>query len=196
MMLDVDQLRSRIRDIADWPRPGITFHDITPLLADASAFRQVVSVIADHHAHGITDAGGRRIDIVVGVEARGFILAAPVALRIDAGFVPVRKAGKLPAAIEAEEYTLEYGTDLLEIHNDAIAPGQRVLIVDDVVATGGTAAAVVRLVRRLGGEVAGVACLLELEALGGRAQLPDVEVMSIVTIGQSAAPGSGSGSGS
>ena len=191
-MLDADQLRSRIRDIADWPRPGITFHDITPLLADASAFHQVVTVIADHHAHGIADAGGRRIDIVVGVEARGFILAAPVALRIDAGFVPVRKAGKLPAAIEAEEYTLEYGTDLLEIHNDAIAPGQRVLIVDDVVATGGTAAAVVRLVRRLGGEVAGVACLLELEALGGRAQLPDVEVMSILAIGQSAASGSGS----
>ncbi len=183
MMLDVDQLRSRIRDIADWPRPGITFHDITPLLADAAAFHQVVTAIADRHARGIADAGGQPVDLVVGVEARGFILAAPVALRIDAGFVPVRKAGKLPAAIEAEEYTLEYGTDLLEIHNDAISAGQRVLIVDDVVATGGTAAAVVRLVHRLGGEVVGVACLLELPALGGRAQLGDIDVMSLVTIG-------------
>lgn len=192
MMLNADQLRSRIRDIADWPRPGITFHDITPLLADASAFHQVVTTIADHHARGITDAGGRPIDLVVGVEARGFILAAPVALRIDAGFVPVRKAGKLPAAIEAEEYTLEYGTDLLEIHNDAISPGQRVLIVDDVIATGGTASAVVRLVRRLGGEVAGVACLLELPALGGRSQLPDIEVMSLVSIAGPAPAGTGS----
>lgn len=192
MMLDADQLRSRIRDIADWPRPGITFHDITPLLADSAAFHQVVTIIADHHARGIADPGGRRVDLVVGVEARGFILAAPVALRLDAGFVPVRKAGKLPAAIEAEEYTLEYGTDLLEIHNDAISPGQRVLIVDDVIATGGTASAVVRLVRRLGGEVAGVACLLELPALGGRSQLPDIEVMSLVSIEGPAPAGTGS----
>lgn len=191
MLFTADQLRSRIRDIADWPQPGITFHDITPLLADASAFHQVVSTIADHHARGITDAGGRPVDIVVGVEARGFILAAPVALRIDAGFVPVRKAGKLPAAIEAEQYTLEYGTDLLEIHNDAISAGQRVLIVDDVIATGGTAAAVVRLVRRLGGEVAGVACLLELPALAGRSQLGGIEVMSIVSIGSPAGAGTG-----
>lgn len=182
MLMNVDQLRSRIRDIADWPRAGITFHDITPLLADAAAFHQVVTTIADRYAGGIVDPGGRGVDVVVGVEARGFILAAPVALRIDAGFVPVRKAGKLPAAIEAEEYTLEYGTDLLEIHNDAIGPGQRVLIVDDVIATGGTAAAVVRLVRRLGGVVVGVACLLELPALGGRSELADLDVMSIVTI--------------
>jgi adenine phosphoribosyltransferase len=189
MLLDADQLRSRIRDIADWPRPGITFHDITPLLADASAFHQVVTTLADHHPRTRTDASGRSVDLVVGVEARGFILAAPVALRIDAGFVPVRKAGKLPAAIEAEEYTLEYGSDLLEIHNDAISPGQRVLIVDDVLATGGTAAAVVRLVRRLGGEVAGVACLLELPELGGRALVGDVGVMSIVSIGVPAGAG-------
>lgn len=181
MRVDAQQLRSGIRHIADWPRRGVTFHDITPLLADRVAFRQVVDAIADRHARGIADAGGRGIDVVVGVEARGFIVAAPVALRLDAGFVPVRKAGKLPAAIESEQYTLEYGTDLLEIHNDAISPGQRVLIVDDVIATGGTAAAVARLVRRLGGEVAGVSCLLELDDLGGRAQLDGIDVWSLLT---------------
>jgi adenine phosphoribosyltransferase len=181
MRIDEQHLRRGIRHIADWPRPGVTFHDITPLLADRVALRQVVDAIADRQARGIADAGGRGVDVVVGVEARGFILAAPVALRLDAGFVPVRKAGKLPAAIESEQYTLEYGTDLLEIHNDAIGKGQRVLIVDDVIATGGTAAAVVRLVHRLGGEVAGVSCLLELADLGGRGQLEGVDVWSLLT---------------
>src|SRR5690606_17889006 len=143
-----------------------------------------VDALADPFARGMTDPGGRRIDRVVGVEARGFILAAPVAYRLDAGFVPIRKAGKLPWELEKTEYVLEYGEDLLEVHRDAIEPGQRVLVVDDVLATGGTAAASVRLVRRLGGEVAAVAVLLELADLGGREQLPDVEVLSLVTYGE------------
>lgn len=181
MAIDAAWLRSLIRDIPDWPRPGITFRDITPLLADARAFRGVVDALADHWAVGLPDGGSPPIDKVLGVEARGFILAAPVACRLDVGFVPVRKAGKLPWEIEAEEYALEYGEDLLEVHRDGIRPGQRVLIVDDVLATGGTAAATVRLVERLGGVVAGVAVLIELEGLGGRAALAGHEVQRLVT---------------
>jgi adenine phosphoribosyltransferase len=183
MSVDADGLLDRMRAVRDWPRPGVTFYDVTPVFADRVAFRAVVDGIADHWARGITDAGGRGVDVVVGPEARGFALAAPVALRLDAGFVPLRRPGRLPAAVESIEYTLEYGTDLLEIHNDAVQPGQRVLVVDDVLATGGTAAAVIRLVERLGGVVVGVACLLEIGGLGGRAALDGVPVQALARVG-------------
>jgi adenine phosphoribosyltransferase len=162
-MGDVD-LGALVRDIPDFPKPGIVFKDITPVLADPVAFRHIV----DGLAGPFTDAG---VSKVVGVEARGFIVAAPVADRLGAGFVPVRKPGKLPWSIEAQEYELEYGTDLLEIHQDAVAPGERVLLLDDVLATGGTAAATARLVERLGGEVVGLGFIIELGFLGGAAKL-------------------------
>ena len=169
-----DRLSALVRDIPDFPRPGITFKDITPLLADAGAFRTAVDGIAGRF-------DGATVDRVLGVEARGFILAAPIAYRFGAGFTPVRKAGKLPWQVEAEEYALEYGTDLLEIHRDAVAPGERVLVVDDVLATGGTAAATVRLVERLGGEVVGLGFALELAFLDGRSRLPGRDVQSLVS---------------
>ena len=169
-----DRLSALVRDIPDFPRPGITFKDITPLLADAGAFRAAVDGIAGRF-------DGATVDRVLGVEARGFILAAPIAYRFGAGFTPVRKAGKLPWQVEAEEYALEYGTDLLEIHRDAVAPGERVLVVDDVLATGGTAAATVRLVERLGGEVVGLGFALELAFLDGRSRLPGRDVQSLVS---------------
>ncbi len=153
-----------MRDIPDWPKPGIVFRDITPLLAAPDAFAATIEELAAPFA-------GERIDKVFGIEARGFVFAAPLAYRRGAGFVPVRKAGKLPWDLEREEYTLEYGTDLLEVHRDAVHPGERVLIVDDVIATGGTGAATARLVERLGGEVAGFAFLLEIAALRGRERL-------------------------
>jgi adenine phosphoribosyltransferase len=165
-------ISSRIRDIPDYPQPGIVFKDITPLLADGKAFAAVVAAMA---------AGHGRIDKVVGIEARGFILAAPVAFSLGAGFVPVRKQGKLPGASYAESYQLEYGTATIEVHTDAIGPGERVLIVDDVLATGGTAAATASLVRRSGAEVVGVSVLLELGFLDGRASLPGLEVMTLLT---------------
>jgi adenine phosphoribosyltransferase len=166
---DTSSLRELVRDIPDWPRPGILFRDITPLLAAPDAFALTVDELAAPYAD-------EPIDKVVGVEARGFVFAAPVAYRRGAGFIPVRKVGKLPGEIEQEEYILEYGTDLLEIHRDAVQPGERVLIVDDVIATGGTAAATARLVERLGGVVVGFAFLLELASLGGRFQLVDYRV--------------------
>ena len=162
---DLD-LAAYIRDIADFPKPGVTFKDITPLLGDPLAFRAAVDGLTEPFA-----ADG--IDKVLGTEARGFILAAPVAYRFGAGFVPVRKAGKLPWEIERQEYELEYGTDLLEIHRDAVHPGERVLVVDDVLATGGTAAATARLVEKLGGVVVGYGFLIELGFLDGRAALPE-----------------------
>ena len=168
-----DRLAALVRDIPDFPRPGVTFKDITPLLADADGFRSAVDGIADRF-------DGAGIDRVLGVEARGFILAAPIAYRFGAGFTPVRKAGKLPWQVEAEEYELEYGTDLLEIHRDAIEPGERILVVDDVLATGGTAAATARLVERLGGEVVGLGFVLELGFLNGRSRLPERDVLSLV----------------
>jgi len=167
-------LRSHIRDVADFPRPGIVFKDITPLLADGKAFRAVVDALGAHFA-------GHGVDTVVGVEARGFILAAPVAYRCGAGFVPVRKPGKLPWEAEAEEYELEYGTDRLEIHRDAVGPGDRVLIVDDVIATGGTVAATIRLVEKLGATVVGLGFVLELAFLAGRAKLEGYEALSLIT---------------
>src|SRR5919199_19896 len=174
MSRDAAWLQEHIRDIPDFPKPGVSFKDITPLLADVNAFRFTIDAIADHFA-------GQTVDKVLGIEARGFIAAAPVAYRFGAGFVPVRKAGKLPWEVEKEEYVLEYGTDLLEIHRDAVAPGERALIVDDVLATGGTAAAAIRLVEQLGGTVAGLGFVIELAFLGGRFQLDGREAVSLVT---------------
>lgn len=166
-------LAGRVRDIPDFPKPGVTFKDITPLLGDPSAFRIAVEALAEPHAGG-------DITKVMGIEARGFILAAPVAYVLGAGFVPVRKVGKLPAAVEATEYALEYGTDVLEVHRDSVTPGERVLIVDDVLATGGTAAATVRLAEALGADVAGLAFLIELGFLDGRRLLPGRRVASLL----------------
>jgi adenine phosphoribosyltransferase len=163
-------IKSRIRDVPGYPRPGILFKDITPLLAEPATLRRVVDALG---------TGFGRVDKVTGIEARGFILAAPVACRLGAGFVPVRKQGKLPAATHAESYELEYGTATIEVHTDAFAPGERVLIVDDVLATGGTARAAAALVRRAGAEVAGVSVLLELAALDGRAKLAGLEFRAL-----------------
>jgi len=166
-------IRKRIRDVPDYPQPGISFKDITPLLADGPAFAAVVGELA---------AGLGPVDKVAGIEARGFILAAPVAACLGAGFVPVRKAGKLPAATYREDYQLEYGTATIEVHTDAFDPGDRVLIVDDVLATGGTALATAELVRRAGGEVTGVAVLLELAFLDGRSKLGDIGFRALLTV--------------
>jgi adenine phosphoribosyltransferase len=172
--IDAGRLKDLIRDIPDFPKPGVVFKDITPLLADAAGFALAIDTIAGHFAD-------RRVDRVFGIEARGFILAAPIAYRFGAGFVPVRKAGKLPWEIEREEYELEYGTDLLEVHRDAVQPGERVLIVDDVLATGGTASATVRLAERLGAEVIGLAFIIELAFLDGRRKLSGRELCSLLT---------------
>ena len=173
MAVDAAWLTHHIREIADYPKPGVTFRDITPLLGSSDAFRFVVDAITDHFA-------GVPVDKVIGIEARGFIIAAPVAYRCGAAFVPIRKAGKLPWAVAREEYSLEYGDDRMEIHRDAIHPGERVLIVDDVLATGGTAAAAVRLVEGLDGVVVGLGFVLELGAFGGRGRLGHHEVVSLV----------------
>ena len=162
-----------VRDIPDYPRTGTTFRDITPLLGHPDAFRYAIDAIADRFS-------GVEIDRVIGIEARGFILAAPVAYRRGASFVPVRKVGKLPWAVAREEYMLEYGTDKLEIHRDAVLPGERVLIVDDVLATGGTAGAAIRLVEGLGAQVVGLGFAIELAALGGRNALKGYEVESLI----------------
>jgi adenine phosphoribosyltransferase len=165
-------LTDLVRDIDDFPTPGVSFRDITPLLGDGEGFARAINELAgrfdDVHA-----------DRVLGMEARGFIIAAPMAYRMGAGFVPVRKAGKLPWAVVREEYSLEYGHDKLEIHRDAIHPGERILVIDDVLATGGTALATVRLVETLGGVVLGVGVLIELEDLGGRAKLAGHRVESL-----------------
>jgi adenine phosphoribosyltransferase len=170
---DASWLTTHVRAIADYPRPGVTFRDITPLLGDADAFRRAVDELAEPFREA-------RIDRVVGVEARGFIPAAAVAYTLGAGFVPVRKAGKLPWAVAREEYELEYGRDKLEIHRDAIHPDESILIVDDVLATGGTAEATARLVTTLGGVIVGLAFLIELSALSGRQRLSeyDVEILA------------------
>jgi len=165
-------LTSLVRDIADYPTPGVTFRDITPLLGNADGFARAVDELCDRFA----DVDVERI---VGVEARGFIPAAAVAYRLGAAFVPVRKAGKLPWAVAREEYQLEYGTDKLEIHRDAIRPAERIVVIDDVLATGGTASATARLVRTLGGDVVGLGFLIEITALGGRARLSDYRVESL-----------------
>ncbi|MEO3803724.1 adenine phosphoribosyltransferase [Nonomuraea sp. B1E8] len=172
-MSELDTLiLERIRDVPDYPKQGVLFKDITPLLADPVAMAAVVDELAGLH----------QVDKIVGIEARGFILAAPVAYRAGAGFVPVRKKGKLPAETLEESYDLEYGSASIEVHRDALASGERVLIVDDVLATGGTAAAAVELVKRTGAEVAGVAVLMELAFLRGRERLTGVPVHSLVIV--------------
>jgi adenine phosphoribosyltransferase len=166
-------ISARVRDIPDYPQPGVIFKDITPLLADPAAFTQVVIALGAEHAG---------VDKVAGIEARGFILAAPVACALGAGFVPVRKQGKLPGPSYAESYDLEYGTATIEVHQDAFEPGDRVLIIDDVLATGGTAAACAELVRRAGGTVAGIVVLLELGFLDGRSRLAGLPVRSLLAV--------------
>jgi adenine phosphoribosyltransferase len=172
---------SHVRDVPDYPKPGVLFKDITPLLAEPKAFSEVVDALAAMFAEkGAGPVGS--FDKVAGIEARGFILAAPVALRTGAGFVPVRKKGKLPAATYEESYQLEYGSATIEVHRDAFGPGERVLIVDDVLATGGTARATASLVARTGAELAGIAVLMELSFLGGRAALGDIDVRSLLVV--------------
>ena len=166
-------LRARVRDIPDFPKPGIVFKDITPLLADEVAFSSVIDEI-------VVSFGRGAIDKVVGIEARGFIVASPVAYHFGAGFVPVRKRGKLPWETESQTYELEYGEETLEIHRDAIAPGERVAIVDDVLATGGTALATAKLVEGLGGKIQGMAFVIELGFLNGRERLAGFEVLSLI----------------
>ncbi|MBK5224974.1 MAG: adenine phosphoribosyltransferase [Thermoleophilia bacterium] len=166
-------LASKIRDIPDFPKEGIIFRDITPLLQDAESLRYAVDQMAEF---GV----GKKIDVVVGAEARGFILGAVLAYTLGAGFVPARKPGKLPFLTVAAEYDLEYGTDSLEVHNDAIAPGTRVLVHDDLLATGGTARAKCDLVEKLGGEVVGVTFIVELSFLKGREKLKEYDIFSLI----------------
>jgi adenine phosphoribosyltransferase len=172
--MDIDQVKALVRDVPDFPQEGVVFKDITPLLADELAFSTVIDLIVVHFGRG-------NVEKVVGIEARGFILASPVAYHFGAGFVPVRKAGKLPWQTEAAEYALEYGTATLEIHRDAIAPGERVLIVDDVLATGGTARAAAGLVEQIGGKVVGISCLIELEFLHGREKLEGHDLFTLIS---------------
>lgn len=174
-----EALARLVRDVPDFPRPGIGFKDITPLLADPVGFRSVVDALA---TAGRGSDGTPDVDKVVGIEARGFILAAPVALALGVGFVPVRKQGKLPGPTHEVAYALEYGEAVVALHRDAIAPGERVLVLDDVLATGGTARATADLVEQCGGEVAGLAVLLELSFLPGRATLGDLPVTTVATI--------------
>ena len=162
-----------IRDIPDFPKSGILFKDITPVLGNAEAFQEVIDRLTEY-------AAGLAPDVIAGIESRGFLLGAPVALALGVGFVPIRKAGKLPSQTEREEYVLEYGTAIIEIHRDAIAEGQRVLIIDDLLATGGTASASVRLVERLGGKVAALSFLIELGFLPGREALSGYAVHSLL----------------
>lgn len=169
----MDDLRKLIREIPDYPKPGILFYDITTLLKDQRGFHSLVDSLCSHY-------NGRPIDVVAGIEARGFIFAPALAYRLNAGFVPIRKPKKLPWQTASVTYQLEYGSDQLEIHRDAVQPGQRVLICDDLLATGGTASAAVALVRQLGGDVAGFAFAVELNFLNGRAKLPGIDVFSLL----------------
>jgi adenine phosphoribosyltransferase len=171
--MTMDTLKRIIREVPDFPKPGILFYDITTLLKDAAGLRTVIDAFKNHYE-------GTAIDTVVGIEARGFIFAPIVAYALGTGFVPVRKPKKLPCEAVREEYQLEYGTDCVEIHKDAILPGQRILVVDDLLATGGTAAAVTRLVGKLGGKVCGVAFVIELGFLHGRDKLDGYDVFSVV----------------
>lgn len=166
-------LRELIRDVPNFPRPGIVFKDITPLLANPAALALSVEYLTQPFRH-------LHVDVVAGAESRGFIFGAAVAMRLSAGFVPIRKSGRLPAETHAEEYALEYGNDRVEIHRDSIEPGDRVVMVDDLLATGGTMAACCRLVQALGGEIVGVSVLIELGFLNGRSQLPGIPLHAIL----------------
>jgi adenine phosphoribosyltransferase len=169
----MEDLKKLIREIPDYPKPGILFYDLTTLLQDKRGFHSLVDQLCDHY-------NGGKVDIVAGIEARGFIFAPALAYRLNAGFVPVRKPKKLPWKTASVTYQLEYGDDSLEIHQDAIKPGQCVLLCDDLLATGGTAAAAINLVRQLGGQVVGGAFAVELDFLHGRAKLPGVDVFSLL----------------
>jgi adenine phosphoribosyltransferase len=169
----MDDLKALIREIPDYPKPGILFYDLTTLLKDPKGFHGLVDRLCEQY-------NGTKVDLVAGIEARGFIFAPALAYRLGAGFVPVRKPKKLPGKTTSVTYALEYGTDQLDIHTDAIKPGQSVLICDDLLATGGTAAAAVKLVRELGGTVAGAAFAVELSFLNGRAKLPGIKVFSLL----------------
>lgn len=168
-----ESLLKLIRDVPDYPQPGVMFKDITPLLGDPVAFAATIAALA---------AGHEQVDKVAGIEARGFILAAPVACQLGVGFVPVRKLGKLPGPTHSQTYELEYGTAAVEVKTDAFAPGDRVLLIDDVLATGGTAAATAALIMRCGAQVTSLSVLIELGFLSGRANLPDIDVRALLAI--------------
>ncbi|HET9312148.1 MAG TPA: adenine phosphoribosyltransferase [Actinomycetota bacterium] len=171
--MDIEQIKGLIRDVPDFPEPGIVFKDITPVLADPIAFSTITDLMVVRFGRG-------NVDKVVGIEARGFIIASPVAYHFNAGFVPIRKQGKLPWEAVNEEYELEYGTATLELHVDGIVPGERVLIVDDVLATGGTARAAASLVEQVGGKVCGIATVIELDFLHGRDRLTEHELYTMI----------------
>jgi adenine phosphoribosyltransferase len=171
--INCEPLKQLIRTVPDFPKPGILFYDITTLLKDPAGLAQLTDAFAAYYI-------GKEIDLVLGIEARGFIFAPALAYRLNAGFVPVRKPKKLPAETARITYDLEYGSDSLEIHKDAIRPGQRVVIVDDLLATGGTMQATVELVKQLGGEIAGIAFAIELDFLKGRAKFPEYDVLSLL----------------
>jgi adenine phosphoribosyltransferase len=173
MDMDPRTLKDYVVEVPDFPKPGISFKDITPILKNPEAFRTVVDRMADEFKND-------RVDLVLGVESRGFLFAAPLAIKMGRGFIPIRKPGKLPRERISASYALEYGVDALEMHRDAVKGGQRVVIVDDVLATGGTIAACVQLVQKLGGEVVGVAFLLELTFLAGRDKLREQKVVSVI----------------
>ena len=172
-VINCDPLKELIRTVPDFPKPGILFYDITTLLRDKKGFAQLIDAFASYYI-------GKEVDLVLGIEARGFIFGPALAYRLNAGFVPVRKPKKLPAPVARVNYDLEYGTDSLEIHLDAIEPGQRVIIVDDLLATGGTMQATVKLVRQLGGEIAGIAFAIELDFLKGRSKFQEYDVFSLL----------------
>ena len=171
--MSADDLRAKIREIPDFPKPGILFYDITTLLKDAAAYKEAIDLMLEPYT-------GEPIDVVVGMESRGFIFAAPIAYKLRVGFVPVRKLGKLPADVVSVEYDLEYGSATLEMHKDAIKPGARVLIVDDLLATGGTVAGTIELVKQLKGEIVGLAFLIELAALKGRDKLAGYDIVTLI----------------
>ena len=171
--VNVEALKALVRTVPDFPKPGILFYDITTLLKDKTGFTQLIDALAAHYIP-------HKIDLVLGIEARGFIFGPALAYRLNAGFVPVRKPHKLPAPVARVTYDLEYGSDTLEIHLDAIAPGQRVVLVDDLLATGGTMEATVKLVRQLGGEIAGLAFAVELDFLKGRDRFSEYDVFSLL----------------
>ena len=171
--IDCEPLKQLVRTVPNFPKPGILFYDITTLLKDKTGFAQLIDALAQHYID-------KKIDLVLGIEARGFIFGPALAYRLNAGFVPVRKPKKLPAKTISVSYDLEYGTDTLEIHLDAVQPGQRVVLVDDLLATGGTMQATIKLVKQLGGEIAGLAFAVELDFLKGRAKFPEYDVFSLL----------------